>query len=69
MVSQRSRAFVLLRVNKVPKSIDDTGPFCNMFCLFCCVFICDKLLLAFSGEVIFVQYAVLITVIFFYLLV
>jgi len=34
----------------------------------CFVCICNKLLLDFSGEVVFVQYTVLITVIFFYVL-
>jgi len=38
------------------------------FVCFVCVCICDKLLLDFSGEVVFVQNTVLITVIFFYVL-
>jgi len=49
--------------NKVPKSNDDTGPVICFVC-FVCVYICDKLLLDFSEEVVFVQYTLLITVIF-----
>jgi len=42
--------------------------FIIFFVCFVCVCICDKLLLDFSGEVVFVQYTVWITVIFFYVL-